>query len=354
MAGRILVTGGAGYIGSHVTQKLLAEGFEVVVYDNLSTGFREAVPAEAFFVRGDVRNYQLLSETMQSYKIDSVIHFAAKLLVGESVVDPYGYYDNNVGGSLTLASACRDNNIKKIVFSSTAAVYGDAKASGFVDEHATTLPLNPYGNTKLAAEQIFKDGHIAHDLNYVILRYFNVAGAALDGSNGQRTKQATHLIKTASQVALTNKPFLQIYGHDYNTPDGTCIRDYIHVEDLADIHVLAVKYLNNGGSSEVMNCGYGSGFSVLDVVRTIKKISAHDFEIVFADRRPGDAASLVADSSKARGLLSWSPQRNNLETICRSAIEWELKMINSTKPDRKIDRLADLLSGSMASREIRF
>lgn len=330
MGQKVLVTGGAGYIGSHVAKKLLNQGFEVVVYDNLTTGFREAVPAGAIFVQGDVRNYRLLSETMQTYKIEAVIHFAAKLLVGESVIDPYSYYDNNVGGSLTLATACRDNGVKKIVFSSTAAVYGDANAStgGFVNEDAITEPLNPYGQTKLMAEQIFKDGHIAHDLNYMILRYFNVAGAALDGSNGQRTKIPTHLIKIAAQVALCERTNLQIYGTDYPTHDGTCIRDYIHIEDLADLHVLALQHMNNGGGPEIINAGYGKGFSVFEVVNTIKKVSAHDFEVKLGARRPGDAAILVADSSKAKKLLDWRPKRDDITMICRSALEWEMRMMH--------------------------
>lgn len=332
MGQRVLVTGGAGYIGSHVTKKLLAQGFEVVVYDNLTTGFREAVPAGALFVQGDVRNYRLLSETMQIYKIEAVVHFAAKLLVGESVIDPYSYYDNNVGGSLTLAAVCRDNGVKKIVFSSTAAVYGDANAStgGFVNEDANTEPLNPYGQTKLMVEKIFKDGHIAHGLNYMILRYFNVAGAALDGSNGQRTKIPTHLIKIAAQVALCERPSLQIYGTDYDTHDGTCIRDYIHVEDLADLHVLALQHMNSGDGPEVINCGYGRGFSVFDVVNTIKKVSAHDFDLILSGRRPGDAAILVADSTKAKKILDWKPKRNDLELICKSAVEWEMRMMHLT------------------------
>lgn len=329
MGQKVLVTGGAGYIGSHVTKKLLSQGFEVVVYDNLSTGFREAIPAGALLVEGDVRNYALLSETMKTHKIEAVIHFAAKLLVGESVIDPYSYYDNNVGGSLTLATACRDNHIKKIVFSSTAAVYGDANAStgGFVNEDAITEPINPYGQTKLMAEQIFKDGHIAHDLNYMILRYFNVAGASLDGANGQRTKIPTHLIKISAQVALSERPNLQIFGTDYNTPDGTCIRDYIHVEDLADIHVLALQHMNMGGGPEIINCGYGRGFSVLDVVKTIKRISASDFEVILSGRRPGDAAILIANSTKAKKILDWNPKHNDLDLICRSAIEWEMRML---------------------------
>ena len=329
MGQKVLVTGGAGYIGSHVAKKLIAQGFEVVVYDNLTTGFREAIPAGALFVQGDVRNYRLLSETMQTHKIEAVVHFAAKLLVGESVIDPYSYYDNNIGGSLTLATAMRDNGIKKIVFSSTAAVYGDANAStgGFVNEDAITEPINPYGQTKLMAEQIFKDGHVAHDLNYMILRYFNVAGAALDGTNGQRTKMPTHLIKIASQVALCERPSMQIFGTDYPTADGTCIRDYIHVEDLADLHVLALQHMNNGGGQEIINAGYGKGFSVFDVVNTIKRLSAHDFEVVLTGRRPGDAAVLVADSSKAKKILDWNPKRDDISVICRSALEWEMRML---------------------------
>lgn len=322
---RVLITGGAGYIGSHTARKFIDAGYEVVIFDNLSTGFKEAIPAEAIFVEGDIRDQDKVSETLAKYDIECVVHFASKLLVGESVVHPYMYYENNVVGSLMLLEACKKQNVNKIVFSSTAAVYGNGSEEMIIDESAPTSPLNPYGKSKLVIEGILNDAHIAYDLNYVILRYFNVAGASVDLKNGQRTRNATHLIKVGAGAALGFSEQLQVFGNDYNTSDGTCIRDYIHVEDLADIHVLAVKYLERDGESTVMNCGYGKGFSVLDVINTLKKISGHDFKVVISGRRPGDAEKLVADSTKARKLLGWTPKYDNLELICKTAYDWEMK-----------------------------
>jgi UDP-glucose 4-epimerase len=320
---RILVTGGAGYVGAAVSRKLIQQGFEVIVYDNLSAGCREAVPSGALFIQGDIRNYRLLSETFQGYRIKAVIHCAAKMSDAESFIDPYSFYDNNVAGSLTLATACRDNLIKHIVFSATAA---DS--------------ANPYVQSKLMAEQIFKDGHTAYDLNYIHLQFINAAGAFVDGSHGPRGKSQANFFKIASQVALCIKPYLQIYGTDYDTYDGTIVRDFVHIEDVAEAHVLALKHLLRGGQSETLHCGYGRGYSVLDVAKTFKKMSGHDFEIVYGDRRLGELASLVTDPSYMQGILDWYPRFNDLELICKSALEWEMQLMRSLPYN--LDRVQDL------------
>jgi UDP-glucose 4-epimerase len=321
---KVLVTGGAGYIGSHTVKKILDAGHDVVVYDNLSTGFREALPNGVDFIFGDVRDKLMLSRIMKDKGIQSVVHFAAKLLVPESIEKPIDYYENNTLGVVAVVQACIENKIDKIVFSSTAAVYGDANAVGSgVSEISATAPLNPYGQSKLMSEKIILDSEAAYGIRAACLRYFNVAGAAIDGRNGQRTKNATHLIKVASEAACGKRAVLGIFGSDYQTPDGTCVRDYIHVEDLADLHVLALGYLEGGGKSEVFNCGYGHGFSVREVIRAVKKVSGVDFLVEEKGRRAGDAASLIADSSKVKKTFAWIPAHDNLELICRTAFQWE-------------------------------
>lgn len=320
---KVLVTGGAGYIGSHTVQALLGSGHQVVVYDNLSTGFKNAIPLAVEFVQGDVCNQQQLAETLQQFKIEAVIHFAAKLIVPESIEKPIEYYQNNTAGVLSLAQACVTAGVDKVVFSSTAAVYGDVASSELISEKSATAPLNPYGWSKLMSEQMLRDCEKPFGLRSVSLRYFNVAGAAVDGKNGQSTKNATHLIKVASQAACGTRASVGVFGSDYPTPDGTGVRDYIHVEDLADLHVLALDYLCNGGKSDVFNCGYGLGFSVREVINTVRKVSGKEFEVIEQPRRAGDAAQLVANSSKVQKAFNWQPKRNDLELICRTAYEWE-------------------------------
>lgn len=320
---KVLVTGGAGYIGSHTAQALLGAGHQVMVMDNITTGFREAVPVGVELIQGDVRNGALLAEVLKKNSVDAVIHFAAKLIVPESLEKPIEYYENNTMGVLSLVQACVASNVKKVVFSSTAAVYGDVATNALLTEKTPTAPLNPYGSSKLMSEQILRDCEAPHGLRSVCLRYFNVAGAAEDGKNGQRTANATHLIKVASQAACGKRASVGIFGTDYPTPDGTGVRDYIHVEDLADLHVLALNYLNEGGKPEIFNCGYGHGFSVREVIDTVKKVSGVDFKVEEQPRRAGDAATLVADSSKVRKAFNWTPKRDNLELICKTAYEWE-------------------------------
>lgn len=323
---RILVTGGAGYIGSHTAQKLIDAGHDVFVYDNLSTGFSAALPKQSQFIMGDVRDAVLLGRVLKDKKIEAVIHFAAKLVVPESILHPLDYYENNTFGVLGLVKACQQQGVSKIVFSSTAALYGNSNPNQLVKENAVIGPLNPYGFSKLMSEQILRDADQAYGIRSVILRYFNVAGAAADGSNGQRTKDATSLIKVAAEAGAGKRQNISVFGSDYPTSDGTCVRDFIHIEDLADLHVKALEYLNDGNATAVFNCGYGRGFSVLEVLSTMKKVSGRNFEVQMEARRQGDPISVVADSSLARKILHWTPKFDDLETICRSTFEWEKSM----------------------------
>jgi UDP-glucose 4-epimerase len=322
MKKNILITGGAGYIGSHTAQAFLDKGYNVTIFDNLSTGFMEAIPNGAEFIKGDIHDVTLLTNTMTKNKIDGVIHFAAKIVVPESLAEPLDYYNNNTVGVIQVLEACRKANVAKIVFSSTAAVYGNA-SDELVKENTPVEAINPYGSSKYFSECIIRDSEAAYGIKHVILRYFNVAGAAVSGKNGQRSKNATHLIKLAAETALNIRTQLSITGTDYKTPDGTGVRDYIHVEDLAEIHTLAFDHLDRGLESQTFNCGYGRGYSVRDVINTIKKVSGNDFKVIEAPRRPGDAASLVADNSKVKAILKWQPLKDDLELICRTAYEWE-------------------------------
>ncbi|WP_413580658.1 UDP-glucose 4-epimerase GalE [Bdellovibrio sp. HCB288] len=323
---RILVTGAAGYIGSHATNALLDAGFEVVGFDNLSTGFRAAVPTKVKFIEGDIRNTERLTKALVENKVAAVLHFAAKLKVPESISKPLDYYDNNISGTISLIQACKNAKVDKIIFSSTAAVYGSGNGhTGLVTEDAIVCPINPYGSSKHVAEMILRDSETAHGIKSVILRYFNVAGAALNGKNGQRTADASHLIKVACEAATGKRQQVSVFGTDYPTVDGSGVRDYIHVEDLIDAHVLALRYLLDGGNSQILNCGYGTGYSVLEVLSTVQRISGNDFAITSHGRRNGDAAHLVADSTKLRHLLGWNPSRNNLDLICKTSLDWEKK-----------------------------
>ncbi|MFZ4403497.1 MAG: UDP-glucose 4-epimerase GalE [Pseudobdellovibrionaceae bacterium] len=320
---KILVTGGAGYIGSCVVRNLLPQ-HEVVVYDNLSTGFKQAIPESVRFVLGDVRDKILLSRILKDYKIEAVLHFAAKMVVPDSITDPASYYDNNTMGVLSLTEACRQNNINKIVFSSTAAVYGNAVTDGsLISEKVRPEPLNPYGWSKWMSEQILQDAQTAYGIRSVCLRYFNVAGAHLEWSCGARQPNATHLIKVAAQAALGQRKNVEIFGTDYPTKDGTCIRDFIHLQDLAVAHVLALDYLVQGQASEILNCGYGQGSSVRDVLTTMQKVSNVPFVAAPRARRPGDPVCVLADNTKIKSLLNWQPKYNDLEYICKTAFEWE-------------------------------
>ncbi|AWJ85515.1 UDP-glucose 4-epimerase GalE (plasmid) [Azospirillum sp. TSH58] len=319
---RVLVTGGAGYIGSHVLHALSDAGIPAVTIDNLSTGRRAAVPDSVPLIEGDIGSADLLERVMRGHRVDAVMHFAGSIVVPESVEKPFAYYRNNTVNSLTLAEACVRMGIDKIVFSSTAAVYG-APESVPITEDAPTIPINPYGASKLMTEQMLRDAGAAHGLRSVILRYFNVAGADPAGRTGQATPVATHLIKVACQALLGRRPALSVFGTDYPTPDGTCIRDYIHVSDLADAHVLALLHLRRGGGSLVLNCGYGRGASVHEVVRTLEAVSGEPVPAALAERRPGDPPQLVAAAARIREQLGWIPKHDRLEEIVRSALAWE-------------------------------
>jgi UDP-glucose 4-epimerase len=325
MSGRILVTGGAGYIGSHTTQQLLDAGYDVTVLDNLSNGVRAMVPGEAQFVEGDVGDGALLRRLMND-GIAAVLHFAGSIVVPESVARPLAYYRNNTLNAHGLLEACVDTGVKNFIFSSTAAVYGDTRLVP-VPEDAPTEPISPYGASKLMTEWMLHDTAAAHDLRYVALRYFNVAGADPQGRRGQSSKNATHLIKLAVETLTGQRDHLEIFGTDYDTPDGTGVRDYIHVVDLADAHVRALDYLLTGGESRVMNCGYGKGSSVRQVIAALERVSNRKIDAREAPRRPGDVAELVAEAGRIRGVLDWHPRHDDLELIVRTALDWERKRI---------------------------
>lgn len=321
----VLVTGGAGYIGSHMTYGLLDRGQDVVVLDNLSTGVRGLVPTEAHFVEGDVADQNLVRRLIKDRKVDSVIHFAGSVVVPDSVADPLEYYRNNTVASRNLMESCITEGVKNFIFSSTAAVYGMAKNNP-VTEDATTAPINPYGSSKLMTEWMLRDAAHAHDFRYVALRYFNVAGGDAQGRTGQSTPRATHLIKRACQVALQRVSHLDIFGTDFPTPDGTGIRDYIHVSDLVAAHALALDHLASGGNSMTLNCGYGRGFSVREVVDVVSRVAGHDIPTKESPRRAGDPAEIVADPSRLKKEFSWKPQHADLEEIVRTAYVWERRL----------------------------
>jgi UDP-glucose 4-epimerase len=318
----ILVTGGAGYIGSHMVWRLIDAGETVVVADRLSTGFEWALAPEATLMRGDIGDAGFLDQVFAAHSIEAIIHFAGSIVVPESVSDPLGYYDNNTVKSRLLIAKAVEHKVDKFIFSSTAAVYGNVGAEP-VNELAPTLPESPYGRSKLMTEFMLADTAAAHDFRYTALRYFNVSGADPKGRTGQSTLGATHLIKVACETATGKRKSMQVFGTDYDTPDGTCLRDYIHVADLVNAHYLALQRLRNDGTSLVANCGYGKGFSVLDVINAVRKVSGNDIAVEYVERRPGDAVSVVANSNKAQAEFGWKPEYADLEFIVRTALDWE-------------------------------
>src|SRR5947208_609628 len=318
----VLVTGGAGYIGSHMVHTLVNAGERVVVLDNLTTGFDWAVAKGAPLVIGDAGDQPRVAALIVEHRVDAVIHFAASIVVPDSVRDPLSYYRNNTVNSRALIETAVEGGVRHFIFSSTAAVYGNPERIP-VGEDDRTVPTSPYGSSKLMTEIMLRDAGLAHGLRHVILRYFNVAGADPRGRIGQSTKGATHLIKVAVEAALGLRPKVDVFGIDYPTPDGTCIRDYIHVSDLVAAHSDALAYLRGGGAPTTLNCGYGRGFSVLEVIDTVKRVSGVDFKVERAGRRPGDPAQIVAECARARALLNWQPQFNDLETIVAHALAWE-------------------------------
>ncbi|HVT33310.1 MAG TPA: UDP-glucose 4-epimerase GalE [Rhodanobacteraceae bacterium] len=327
---RILVTGGAGYIGSHVALQLRDRGEEIVVLDNLSTGFREAVRG-AELVVGNVGDRELVDRVLAEHRVDTVLHFAAHTVVPESVRDPLKYYGNNTCATRNLLASCNEAGVRHFVFSSTAAVYG-MPASGSADEETPTRPINPYGASKLMSETMLRDLSAAGSLRHVILRYFNVAGCDPEGRVGQSTPNATLLIKVACEHAAGKRERLEVFGTDYDTPDGTCIRDFIHVSDLADAHLAALDHLRAGGESLTLNCGYGHGYSVREVIDTVERVSGRKLTVVDRPRREGDPVELVAKNGRLVARFGWAPRHDDLDFIVRTALAWERRNAGAEAP----------------------
>lgn len=317
----ILVLGGAGYIGSHTVYELIDNGYDVVVADNMETGFRAAVHPKARFYQGDIRNKAFCDHVFSSEKIDAVIHFAANSQVGESMVDPLKYYDNNLGGTRTMLQSMIEHGVKYIVFSSTAATYGEPERVPIL-ETDPTHPTNCYGETKLSMERMFYWASVAHGIHFVALRYFNACGAHMSGKIGEAHNPETHLIPIVLQVPNGQRDHVSIFGDDYPTRDGTCVRDYIHVTDLASAHILAAEYLMNGGDNNVFNLGNGVGFTVKEIIDTAEKVVGQPIKCEMSPRRAGDPAQLVASSEKAKNVLGWKPKYDDIETIIGSAWNW--------------------------------
>ncbi len=321
----VLITGGAGYIGSHTVLEFIEAGYRVVVLDDLSTGRRVAVSDEAVFVEGDVGDGALVEALIREHGIEFVVHFAASMDITDSVVNPLKYYRNNVCAGRALIEACIVGGIREFIFSSSCAVYGVLDKVP-VAEDAATAPINPYGTSKLMTEWMLRDAAAAHGFNYVALRYFNVAGADSRGRTGETPPVATHLIKIACEVAVGKRPYIEVFGEDYDTPDGTCIRDYVHVSDLASAHVRAIEGLRNASGCMTLNCGYGRGFSVREVLAAVEREAGLSLEIRSAARRAGDPPELIADGGAIGAALGWQPQYDDLGVIVRTALAWERKL----------------------------
>lgn len=316
-----IVLGGAGYIGSHAVNKLIENNYDVIVVDNLQSGHEEAINSKAKFYKGDIRDKNFLSNVFKKENIDGVFHFAANSIVGESMKEPLMYFNNNVYGMQILLEVMNEHNVNKIVFSSTAATYGEPKKVP-ITEDMETCPTNTYGETKLVMEKMMKWCDKAYGMKYVALRYFNVAGAEDDGSIGEDHNPETHLIPIVLQTALGKRNHITIFGDDYDTEDGTCVRDYVHVVDLVEAHILAMKYLTHGGESNTFNLGSSQGFSVKEIVETARKVTDKDIKAIIGERRAGDPSKLIASSDKARKILGWNPTRTNIENIIKDAWLW--------------------------------
>ena len=327
----VLVTGGAGYIGSHMVWELLDHGEDVVVLDNLTTGFRWAVAERAKFIEGDISNEALVEDLLQEENVDTIIHFAGSVVVPESVDNPLKYYENNTCNSLSLIQSAVKCDIDKFIFSSTAAVYGPPEHSKPVIENDILTPMSPYGASKLMTEMMVRDVANAHDLRYVMLRYFNVAGGDSAGRVGLSTRGATHLIKLACEAALGHREYLEVFGMDYDTIDGSGVRDFIHVSDLVNAHYFALNFLRDGGLKFTANCGYGSGYSVLQVIEAVKRVSGNDFEVRMAPRRKGDIGLMIANCDRLKNRLGWTPKHDDLDHIISTALNWEDHLIKQRK-----------------------
>ena len=328
----VLVTGGAGYIGSHMVQALKEAGESVVVIDNLSTGFADVLPDGVPLLVGDAGDETVVGNAIARHGVESIIHFAGSIVVPDSMRDPLGYYRNNTMTTRSLLNAAVKAGVSRFIFSSTAAVYGDPDQVP-VPENAPTRPLSPYGSSKLMTEIMLHDVASAHGMNYVVLRYFNVAGADPLARMGLATVGATHLLKIAVEAATGQRAKIDVFGTDYPTPDGSCIRDFIHVSDLAQAHRAALSYLRGGGGSVTLNCGYGRGYSLLETIEAVRRVSGRNFAVSYAPRRPGDIMAMVADTSRIRGVLDWTPQYDDLETIAAHALAWEWKLFRERQRD---------------------
>jgi len=328
----VLVTGGAGYIGSHMVQALKEAGESVVVIDNLSTGVADVLPDGVPLLVGDAGDETVVGNAIARHGVESIIHFAGSIVVPDSMRDPLGYYRNNTMTTRSLLNAAVKAGVSRFIFSSTAAVYGDPDEVP-VPENAPTRPLSPYGSSKLMTEIMLHDVASAHGMNYVVLRYFNVAGADPLARMGLATVGATHLLKIAVEAATGQRAKIDVFGTDYPTPDGSCIRDFIHVSDLAQAHRAALSYLRGGGGSVTLNCGYGRGYSVLETIEAVRRVSGRNFAVSYAPRRPGDIMAMVADTSRIRGVLDWTPQYDDLETIATHALAWEWKLFRERQRD---------------------
>jgi UDP-glucose 4-epimerase len=330
----VLVTGGAGYIGSHTVHALADAGEQVLVLDNLSTGFVSALPKPMLPIVGDVGDQTLVASLIEAHGVDAIIHFAGSTVVPESMRDPLGYYRNNTANSRALIEAAIRGGVRRFIFSSTAAVYGNpARVPVFEDD--PTIPLSPYGWSKLMTEIMLRDAAAAHGLRHVILRYFNVAGADPRMRTGLSTAGATHLIKVAVEAALGRRERIDVFGTDYPTPDGTCIRDFIHVSDLARAHLSALSYLRNGGDSATLNCGYGHGYSIREVLEAVKQAAGHEFPVNLSERRSGDIVVSVAGATRIREVLGWTPELDDLNMIVSHALAWERHLLEQAKPLRR-------------------
>lgn len=327
----VLVTGGAGYIGSHMVHALVDAGESVAVVDNLSTGFSHFIPEGVPLYIGDAGDENLVDGVIRSHDVEAIIHFAGSIVVPESLRDPLGYYRNNTVATRNVLASAVKCGIKKFIFSSTAAVYGNPERTP-VPEEALTRPLSPYGTSKLMTEIMLRDVAIAHGVNYVVLRYFNVAGADPKLRCGIAVPGATHLLKVAVEAATGQRAKLDIFGTDYPTPDGTCIRDFIHVSDLAQAHRAALAYLRSGGRSETLNCGYGHGCSILEVIDAVRRVSGRSFAVDHAPRRPGDIMTMIAQTQRIQATLDWKPEFDDLDTIVRHALAWEEKLLRERSP----------------------
>ena len=328
----VLVTGGAGYIGSHAVLALVEAGESVVVIDNLSTGFSHFLPEGVSLLIGDAGDEHLVEDVITQHRVESIIHFAGSVVVPDSMRDPLHYYRNNTMTTRSLLNAAVKTGVNRFIFSSTAAVYGNPDQVP-VPEHAPTRPLSPYGSSKLMTEIMLHDVASAHGMSYVVLRYFNVAGADPLARIGLATVGATHLLKIAVEAATGQRAKIDVFGTDYPTPDGSCIRDFVHVSDLAEAHRAALSHLRGGGASVTLNCGYGRGYTVLETIEAVRRVSGRNFAVQYAARRPGDIVAMVADASRIRATLDWTPKYDNLETIARHALAWEEKLFHERHGD---------------------